>query len=168
MSPSSAVHGCQNYTKYVIFEQLLHAAFVGDLTWSVFLEPACSCCLLVSHLIALANSQCTSLYNYDVGFSLRYQNMFDVSARLIQCTKFPVAKRNVSAYVGTALFLTNNSKYRVPPPHWTARRKRYTVCLRSCHLFKLPEDCSILSPKAIHIHWIGNHLLHVCILSQGI
>ena len=36
-SAPSAVHGRQYDTKYVTFEQLLHAAFVGDTIWGVCL-----------------------------------------------------------------------------------------------------------------------------------
>ena len=40
MSPSTIDHGGQYDTKYVTFEQLLHAAFVADTIWGDKLEPA--------------------------------------------------------------------------------------------------------------------------------
>ena len=40
MLPFSSVHGDQYDTKYVVFELLLHAAFVADENWSFMLEPA--------------------------------------------------------------------------------------------------------------------------------
>ena len=42
MPPSSTVRGGQYDTKYVIFEYVLHAKFVTDKIWGVYLEPACS------------------------------------------------------------------------------------------------------------------------------
>ena len=43
MSTSSIVYGGQDDTKYVTFEQLLHAAFMADKIWGDKLEPASSC-----------------------------------------------------------------------------------------------------------------------------
>ena len=40
MSPSTIDHGGQYDTKYVTFEQLLHAAFVAGTIWGLFVEPA--------------------------------------------------------------------------------------------------------------------------------
>ena len=40
MSPSCTVHGGRHDTKYVIFELLMHAAFMADEIWGDMLEPA--------------------------------------------------------------------------------------------------------------------------------
>ena len=42
MSPSSTVHGGQHDTKYVTFELLRYAAFVGDEIWGLCLNQLVS------------------------------------------------------------------------------------------------------------------------------
>ena len=48
MSPSSTVYGSQHDTKYVVFELLMHAAFVADEIWGFMPEPARSTNILVA------------------------------------------------------------------------------------------------------------------------